>query len=54
MSNQENVFETILAPMTGTAVAITEVPDPIFIISFSPSIKPGVLSSMESFLPSCP
>ena len=31
MSNQENVFETILAPMTGTAVAITEVPDPIFI-----------------------
>ena len=23
MSNQENVFETILAPMTGTAVAIT-------------------------------
>ena len=24
MSNQENVFETILAPMTGTAVAITE------------------------------
>ena len=28
MSNQENVFETILAPMTGTAVAITEVPDP--------------------------
>ena len=31
MSNQENVFETILAPMTGTVVAITEVPDPIFI-----------------------
>lgn len=31
MKNQENVFETILAPMTGTAVAITEVPDPIFI-----------------------
>ena len=31
MSNQENVFETILAPMTGTAVAITEVPDPIFL-----------------------
>ena len=31
MSNQENVFETILAPMTGTAVAITEAPDPIFI-----------------------
>lgn len=31
MSNQENVFETILAPMTGTAGAITEVPDPIFI-----------------------
>ena len=30
MSNQENVFETILAPMTGTAVAITEVPDPTF------------------------
>ena len=27
----KDVFETILAPMTGTAVAITEVPDPIFI-----------------------
>ena len=30
MKNQEKTQEVILAPMTGTAVAITDVPDPIF------------------------
>ena len=30
MKNQEKTQEIILAPMTGTAVAITDVPDPIF------------------------
>ena len=30
MGNQEKANVTILAPMTGTAVAITDVPDPIF------------------------
>lgn len=30
MKNQGKTQEVILAPMTGTAVAITDVPDPIF------------------------
>ena len=30
MKNQEKTQEIILAPRTGTAVAITDVPDPIF------------------------
>ena len=31
MNNQDKIYVTILAPMTGTAIALTDVPDPIFV-----------------------
>lgn len=30
MSNQENIYKNILAPMTGRIITLSEVPDPIF------------------------